>query len=84
MVGVLKKHAIPMDDDYVTVIDTIFSNFKDISSRVYNIKGDILPLQTKMQDNLKLQTEQFGNLVQNFRTEFTRVLPCSYTENLSI
>jgi hypothetical protein len=84
MVGVLKKHAIPMDDDYITVIDTIFSNFKDISSRVYNIKGDILPLQTKMQDNLKLQTEQFGNLVQNFRTEFTRVLPYSYAENLSI
>jgi hypothetical protein len=44
----------------------------------------MLPLQTKMRDNLKLQTEQFGNLVQNFRTEFTRVLPCSYTENLSI
>jgi hypothetical protein len=34
MVGVLKKHAIPMDDYYVTVIDTIFSNFKDISFRV--------------------------------------------------
>jgi hypothetical protein len=84
MVGVLKKNAIPMDDDYITVIDTIFSNFKDISSRVYNIKCDILPLQTKMQDNLKLQTEQFRNFVQNLRTKFTRVLPYSYAENLSI
>ncbi len=84
IVGVLKKNAIPMDDDYITVIDTIFSNFKDISSRVYNIKCDILPLQTKMQDNLKLQTEQFRNFVQNLRTKFTRVLPYSYAENLSI
>ncbi len=80
MVGVLKKHAIPMDDDYITVIDTIFSNFKDTSSRVYNIKGNILSLQTKMRDNLKLQTEQFGNLVQNFLTE--RLMPKKRTKLL--
>jgi len=84
MVNLLKKHSVGLEEDYLNVIDTVYSNYYETKNKVFDLKADILPLQTREAKALQKRLDQFSQQVQNFRTDFLQNLPFSYDDKMDI
>lgn len=84
----LKKHNVILQEkggeDPLQQIDNVNSSFKEMESKVFSVKADIIQLQVKESVNIKNNIDLFNKKVVAFREEFLKTLPFDYDDKLGM
>lgn len=76
MIQLLKKHGVPMHEDFLVVLEESKTSLNEVSEYALStVKENILPLQTQESKNIKDKLATFTKKVDVFRTEFQKSCP---------
>ena len=86
MIVKLKKHGVlniqeKGEEEPLQSIDNAHALFNETTQKVFKVKAEILPLQTRETIEIKNRLEKFSKKVIVFRQEFLDNLPFRYHEN---
>lgn len=88
MVLKLKKHGISVtekgEEEPLVGIENANNKYMETSKKVFQIKADILQLQTTESIEIKKKLDDFHKQVEAFRSEYKGNLPYSYDENATM
>jgi len=76
VIGLLKKHNIKMDEDFLVKLENNKTALNDVSEKALGpVKESILPLQNKEATNIKDRLRKFEIKVAEFRQDFQNKVP---------
>jgi len=82
VIGLLKKHNVKMDEDFLVKLENSKTALVDISEKALGpVKEAILPLQNKEATNIKDRLRKFEIKVAEFRQEFQTKCPYNVSDS---
>jgi len=82
VIGLLKKHNVKMDEDFLVKLENSKTALVDVSEKALGpVKEAILPLQNKEATNIKDRLRKFEIKVAEFRQDFQKNCPYNIADS---